>query len=528
MFAFTTNMSLTKKIVYLLIVVLIAIALVRVINNKKTVEEVVVPADRAVTLASVGDLSLNTSPLPLLGTVISRSEVNIRAESSGRLAAVYKKLGDYVSAGEVIAEFDNSGERAGLLSAQGAYDAAKAGQGSALLSSNTAAITSGSAELALESARTSALNSINAAYVSLDDAVRVKSDGSFRNPQTRDPQFIVNTNDSKLSILIPQERAAIEDMLKARELKNRTLTTASDLISELSAIESETQTVKSYLDDLALAYSRAIPDASVTQAVIEGFKASNGIARGTISGSLSAIGGTRSALNASIAGNKVAANNLTQTNQGSSLAAEANVKAALGALNAAQARLDKTIIRSPIGGTINSLAVETGDFISPFGDIAVVSNNGALEVIAYATEDDAKVIRVGGKVTLGESTAGVITRIASALDPKTKKIEVRIGITGDQGALVNGQTIRVVAARSISSPGKKLGVLQIPLSALKITPTGAVVFTVSTSSTLVAHIVKEGALLGDQIVITEGLTPDMMIVTDARGWKDGASVTANK
>lgn len=528
MFASLSNMSLTKKIVYALIIAAVIIVGLRLKNGNADVAEDVVPADRAVTLASVGDLSLNTSPLPLLGTVTSRSEANIKAESSGKLAAVYKKLGDYVSAGEVIAEFDNGAERAGVLSAQGAYEAAKAGQGTAALSSNTAAITSGSAELSLESSKTSALNAINAAYVALDDAVRVKSDGAFRNPQTRDPQFIVNTNDSKLSIAIPQERGAIEVMLKAREAKNRTLTIDSDLITELNAVESDTLTVKDFLDDLALAYSRAIPDASVPQATVDGFKAQNGLARSGVSGTLSSIGGARSALNASIAASLVAVNNLTQTSQGSTASADANVKAALGALNAAQVRLEKTIIRSPIGGTINSLSVESGDFVPPFGDIAVVSNNGALEVIAYATEEDARVLKVGSKVTMNDTTAGVITRIASALDPKTKKIEVRIGITGDQSALINGQTVRIAAARSVAIPGKKATVLQIPLSALKITPTGAVVFTVSASSTLVAHSVKEGTLLGDQIIITEGLTPDMMIVTDARGWKDGNAVTVTK
>lgn len=529
MFASLSNMSLTKKIVYL--VVIVAVILVgnrlRSSSTDSSVEDVV-PADRGVTLSSVGDLSLNTSPLPLLGTVTSRSEANIKAESSGKLAVVYKKLGDYVSAGEVIAEFDNSGERAGVLSAQGAYDAAKAGQGTAALSGNTAAISAGSANLSLDSAKTSAVNAINSAYVSLDDAVRVKSDIAFRNPQTRDPQFIVNTSDSKLSIAIPPERATIEDLLKSREAKNRTLTQSSDLIAELNAVEVEAQTVKGYLDDLSLAYSRAIPDASVSQVTIDGFKASNGLARAGVSGALSAIGGARSTLNAAIAGSQVAANNLTQTSQGSTAVADASVKSALGALNAAQSRLDKTIIRSPISGTINSLAVETGDFIAPYSDIAVVSNNGALEVIAYATEEDAKVLKVGSKVTMNDSTAGVITRIASALDPKTKKIEVRIGITGDQSALINGQTVRIAAARSVAIPGKKAAVLQIPLSALKITPTGAVVFTVSTSSTLVAHSVKEGTLLGDQIIITEGLTPDMMIVTDARGWKDGSAVTVIK
>ena len=529
MFASLSNMSLIKKIAYLLVIVLVIVIGIHFKNGGSGAPiEDVVPADRGVTLASVGELSLNTSPLPLLGTVTSRSEANIKAESSGKLAAVYKKLGDYVSAGEVIAEFDNSGERAGVLSAQGAYDATKAGQGSALLSGNTAAISAGSANLSLDSAKTSALNAVNSAYVSLDDAVRVKSDGAFRNPQTRDPQFIVNTNDSKLSIAIPQERIAIENILKAREAKNRTLTTGSDLIAELNAIESDAQTVKSYLDDLALAYSRAIPDASVSQGTIDGFKANNGLARSEISGALSAIGNARSSLNGAIAGSQVAANNLTQTNQGSTAAADANVKSALGALNAAQSRLDKTIIRSPISGTINSLAVDTGDFISPFGDIAVVSNNGALEVVAYATDEDAKVLKVSSKVTINDSTTGVITRIASALDPKTKKIEVRIGITGDGSGLINGQTVRISAARSVAIPGKKSAVLQIPLSALKITPTGSIVFTVSTTSTLVAHFVKEGTLLGNQIVILEGLTPDMVIVTDARGLKDGASVTVKK
>ncbi len=497
-------------------------------SKKAPVIEEVVKADRGITLASVGDLSLYTSPLPLLGTVTSLSEAKIKAESSGKLVGVYKKLGDHVTAGEVIAEFDNSSERAALLSAQGAYDAAKAGQGTVALSGNSASVSQNSAQQVLDAAKISALNAVSAAYVSLDDAVRVKSDGSFRNPQTSNAQFIVNTSDSRLAIDLPQERVTIENILKARSARDLTLTTESDLRAELDAVQAETQVVKDYLDQLSLAYSHAIPDSSVTTATIVGFQASNGLARSEISGTLTAIGGARSALNGAIAGTKVAANTVTQSSQGSTLAADANVKAALGALNGAQSRLEKTVVRSPISGTINSLSVEMGDFISPFADIAVISNNGALEVIAYATDEDAKVLKVGGKVTLNDTVTGVITRIASALDPKTKKIEVRIGLTGDKGGLINGQSVRITAARALATPGKKASVLQIPLSALKITPTGSVVFTVSASSTLIAHEVKQGTLLGNQIVITEGLTPDMIIVTDARGLKDGAAVTVTK
>ncbi len=519
----------TRKSQIITGIVVIGVALIGWNATKKAPAVVeAVKADRGVTLASVGDLSLNTSPLPLLGTVTSLSEANIKAEASGKLVGVYAKLGDRVSAGEVIAEFDNSGERAALLSAQGAYDAAKAGQGTVALSGDSASVSQNSAKDALDGAKTSVLNTLSAAYISMDDAVRVKSDAAFRNPQTTNAQFIVNTSDSKLSIDLPQERTSIENMLKARSAKNQTLTMDSDMLAELSAAQGEAEQVKDFLDQLSLAYSHAIPDSTVTQATISGYQAANGLARSGISGTLSSITAVRGQFNAALAGTKVAANTVTQTTQGSTLAADANVKAALGALQGAQSRLEKTIVRSPITGTINSLSVETGDFISPFGDIAVVSNNGALEVIAYATDDDAKVLKVGGKVTLNDTVTGVITRIASALDPKTKKIEVRIGITGDKGGLINGQSVRIAAARALASLSKKDSVLQIPLSALKITPTGSVVFTVSASSTLIAHPVTQGTLLGNQIVITEGLTPDMIIVTDARGLKDGAKVTVTK
>ena len=88
------------------------------------------------------------------------------------------------------------------------------------------------------------------------------------------------------------------------------------------------------------------------------------------------------------------------------------------------------------------MSIKTGDFISPFTEIAVVSNNGALEVLAYATEDDAASLSVGNSVSLEKNVTGVITRIAPALDPRTKKIEVRIGITSGTGALINGQSVR--------------------------------------------------------------------------------------
>lgn len=525
--SFTQYSGSKKKIISLVVIVIVILLGWHFIGGKKATEEDVVKAPRGVSLALVSDLSLNSSPLPLLGTVSSRSEASIKAESSGRLEHVYVKLGDYVSAGEIIAEFDNSGERAAVLQAQGGYDAALAGASNTDVSTNIAEINSGSSARALENAKSQAFNTITSAFTTFDDAISIKTDTQFANPTSNISKYTVATFDSNLQTKIEQEHQMVEMLLLSRGQKNASLSVDGNLLSELVTIETEANTIKTYLDDLALGLTHSVPNVN-TQAQIDGYKAATALARAEIAGTLSAITATKTALNAAMTGSQIAVKNLAQSSDGGQAAAKASIKSAQGVLNAAQSRLEKTIVRSPIGGTVNSLSVETGDFIPPFADVAVVSNNGALEVIAYATEDDAKAITVGGKVVMNDTVLGIITRIAPALDPKTKKIEVRIGIVKNGSELINGQSVRVSAARAHNTGTNKAAQIKIPLSALKITPTGSIIFTLSASSTVKAHQVKEGSLMGDQIVIEEGLIPEMMIVTDARGLRDGEAVTLTK
>ena len=99
-------------------------------------------------------------------------------------------------------------------------------------------------------------------------------------------------------------------------------------------------------------------------------------------------------------------------------------------MQAAEANLEKTIIRSPISGTIVSLPITQGGFVSSFAQVAQVSNPGALEIDAYVTADDAKTIAVGGKAVISGTVQGVIVSIAPAIDPTTGKILVKVGIVG--------------------------------------------------------------------------------------------------
>ncbi len=481
------------------------------VAKKDTVKRVVV--------SSLSSLSGDKEGLALIGTVSSVSEATIRSETSGRLVRVYKKLGDNVSAGGIIAEFDNSGERASLLQAEGAYEQAKAGR-------DIASLNNGQSGSSLTDTKSLALNAITSAYTAMDDAVRGKTDGSFTDPKFQQVKLSIAVPDAILAISLENQRRSIEILLKTREAKNRTITQESDLVVELTSVQKEVALIKTYLDDLFTAYSKALPDTSFSQASLEANKASVQGARLSISGTLSSLVSTRTALTSSLTANQVSGSIVEGKSSGSLASADAQVKQALGAYNAALSRLEKTIIRSPISGTLNSLTINTGDYVNAFTQVAVVSNNGALEVISYVNEEDAKRIANNALVTINGTIAGTVVRIAPALDPTTKKIEVRISIKDAKASLTNGQSVRVSIA-SKKKDTKKLSTsspITIPLSSLKLTPQGAVVFLVNASNTLEALPVTEGAILGEYIQIIAGLTGTEEIVVDARGLKDGMEV----
>lgn len=525
--AWFLELSRPKQIGIVILTLLIVSTIGRAIFRTPTTEEVT-KSPRAVTLSSVSDLSANTSRISLLGTVTSVNEATLRAESGGELRVVYRKLGDYVSAGQIIAEFENAGERAAVTAAEGNYEQAKAAR-------DIARITKNSSQNSLSDTKTSAINTITSTYNSMDDAVRVKSDPLFENANNAQVKFLPLVPDQTLTIKITNERAALERTLISRAERNRSITENGDLVSELNLLETETKQVKTYLDDVALALSKAVPDSTFSQASLDGFKNSITVGRSQISGALASIVGSRTALNNSLASSQIANTNYTDSEGGANAASsDAQVKSALGNYQAALARLEKTRVRSSISGTLNSLSVKTGDYVAPYTEIGVVSNNGALEVVAYGTEEDMRQLNPGAKVSIGETASGVVTRVATALDPRTKKIEVRVGITSGGQTLVNGQSTRINIARPtalVQATKNPVSKIEIPIAALKITPQGSFVFTITESTTtpnegtLVAHKVTEGALLGDKIQILEGITSSMTIVTDVRGLQEGKTVT---
>ncbi len=117
-----------KKILFALVSIgLVAVMALVLMNNKaKSDAKAKVPPPKAiaVTVAPIGRQTLS-GDLSLVGTVVANREVTIAAETQGRVLAVGPKVGDHVSAGQLLARVDAELKEAALANAQVNYDKAK-------------------------------------------------------------------------------------------------------------------------------------------------------------------------------------------------------------------------------------------------------------------------------------------------------------------------------------------------------------------------------------------------------------------
>jgi RND family efflux transporter MFP subunit len=441
----------------------------------------------SVTLAPVSELAGNGSSVGVIGSVRSITEADILAQSGGTVTAVHTRVGADVAAGAILAELDNASQRAAVLQAEGSYDAAVAARSG----------------LSPTDIGTSALNTYTSSYNSLDSLLKTYVDTFYGDQGATGPAFLIGSNPFDIDYF-PRKRAALTDAMNTwrSHLASASSASAPQLLTEADAV---TRQAAALVTDIATTATRHGTDASAAQ--------------------LAALATARSGiatLQASITAAKQA--NQSQSTQASA-GADAQVKIALGSLRAAQANLEKTLVRAPISGQVNFLPLHVGDYVTAFMHVATVAQNGALEIVTYVSEENRTHMTVGMKVTVEDTYSGVITSIAPALDPVTKQIEVHVAVNG-QAPLVNGQSVRIgIPGEAVATSTASAGPLLLPLTSLKLTPAARVVFSVDGDGKLLAHPVEIGEVRGDRIEVLTPLSPDLRIVTDARGLSEGQKVT---
>lgn len=464
-----------------------------------------------VEVKTVSELASGGALLPLVGSVESESEATIQTERGGQIMSVNYALGDRVSAGAVIATLENRSEAAAVAQAQAGVEAGQA---------NLAQL-EGQISRATRTTASDALAGWRSAFITADNAVNNQTEPFFENDRGQFPNLIISTSNDER---IEAGRARVGDLVRTWERELDEVSANDPLLTHLQSARERLNEIQTFLNDLSSVVNRQMEPGEDGREATEGDRAGLAAARASIATVLSNLIATEDAVRQELSqgGNGVESNE----NEAGLAASRAALNQARASLRSAQANFEKTIVRAPIAGSISFIALDRGNYVGMSAPVVTITNPGALEVVTFITETDAEIVTPGSEVMIDGTHQGRVTRVAPALNPQTKKIEVRIGFVDSDVPFTPGATVSVSLTTS-TAPAKAESTalsLSIPLTALKLTPQGATVFTVEDSA-LVPHNITVDRILGESVLVTEGLTSDMRIVVDARGRKAGEKVS---
>lgn len=516
------------KIGLLIAAIVVLVLVTRMFGAK---EDITGPTGQsaAVSLVRVADLADEAARIRAVGLVDSLQSADVRAQTTGQVTAVYRHVGDYVSAGTILATLENADLYAQLSQAQAGADLQSARLEELLSGPRTQEISiseSGvaNAKIAKEEAVRSLVNAIRDAYVKSDDSIRNKLDIIFDNPSTPNPQiktaYIVG---GQLEIDIERQRQEMNFLFADWEKMLTTLSTSSDLDSLVIVVRGYLDQVHDLLDDSAVAINALTPNQSLSQAQIDGLKLNVSTARTTISGTMTALSQSVSALNAARTGYDQAVKQLDLLQEGATTeqtkAQEAQLAQAKAGVAAAQAQIAKTILRAPVSGELVSFSLSIGDYVSPSQLVAHVVSSGALEIKTQLSSDVARRVSVGDQVEIDGIGAGVVTRVAGGIDPETGKVHVSIEPQAeDVSKLTIGEYVDVVIHAKGTTSGQTI---QLPFSAIKVESRGSFVYVVDELGVVRSVPIKTGKTTGISVEVTGGLEDVDRVISSVRGLSVG-------
>ncbi len=488
----------------------------------------------SVKVSTVATLANNEGDIILTGEVKNISQSELRAEKSGKITNVYVTPGQYVTAGSILAEIDNASERATVLSAQGSLEIAKANlekikNGARDEDKLSATAQAKSGIITLQSTQENARSVYSSAYSTAQNAILSQTDNYFSNPYTVDPSFRIKSANYDERQALEKKRVFITSVLYKWKKNTEKNIQPTELKTLLTKAESDLSYIKTFLNEISFFISK--------QKLTNDFTASSKNAQeSAMLATLLSVDSARASISnvQTALANASSAQTITSLNENKILVgarsedvdiAKARVTQAEGALRSAYAMLERSIIRTPISGIVSTLNISKGDYINMQKSVAVVVGDDDLEIETFVTENALKQISIGDKAIIENTYEGTVSTIAPGLDPISKKARVTISVPKTPN-IINGSYVEIKIVKNKENNTDKIskGGFAIPITAVKVTPSGLAVFTVSKDGKLKLHTIQEGPIVGENMFVKSGLTPDLQIVTDARGLTENEKV----
>jgi membrane fusion protein (multidrug efflux system) len=206
--------------------------------------------------------------------------------------------------------------------------------------------------------------------------------------------------------------------------------------------------------------------------------------------------------------------------------ATAQLAASKARVEEIRARLDRTAIRAPIGGALDDLLVEEGEYVDPGNPVAQLVETDPVKVVVEVPERDTAFFAPDDKAEVLTETKGIekclvghIEFISELADPQTRSTRMEILLGNKERLLRSGQIVRVRLTRRILKDA-----ILIPLLAVIPMEEGMAVYVVSAAQAE-RREVQLGAIKGDHVQVLSGLKAgDQLIVAGHRFVAPGQKV----
>lgn len=195
---------------------------------------------------------------------------------------------------------------------------------------------------------------------------------------------------------------------------------------------------------------------------------------------------------------------------------QAKYRAETAAANArlALTRLERTVIRAPIGGVVDDRMVEIGSTVAVGSPVVRIIDADPLKITAGAPERYAGEVRTGTVADLmfesGERATGRTTFVATAVNEQNRTFEVEIEVPNPGARLKPGMVATVRLSR-----GSQREAVLVPRDAVLRGADGYIVYVVADRNgvmTAESRSVRTGSGAAGRVVIEEGIEPGEMVI----------------
>lgn len=414
----------------------------------------------------------------LTGRVKSAEAVDLAFLNSGRVARVYKDVGEKTEKEDLLLKLENFDIEAKLAQARADVKVEEATLNELIAGTRPEElevqnVEVQSAVVALDDSKKNLANKIQDSYTKSEDAIRNKVDRFISNPRSSNPQltFLV-VGQQKTDI--ESGRVMVEGLLVSWKDSLDALLLEDVLAVNVNEAKNNLDQIKSFLEDVALAVNSLTEGASLSKTTIDGYKSDVSTARTNvntaISNLLSANEKSRNA-ESSLALEK---SELALKKAGSTseevTAQEAKLEKANASVKNYLTEIEKTFIRAPIVGVVSMQDAKVGEIVSANEVLISLIGNDQFEIEANVPEADIAKIEIGDKaeVTLDAYGSDVIFKSEVVkIDPAETILEgvatyrtILYFLTGDS-RVRPGMTANIDI-----STGSRRDVIAIPLRAV--------------------------------------------------------------